>query len=71
MDSGEQERGSSGRQGDGQGPAKTFRDVVAWQKAHQFVLSVYRLTEEFPRHELFGLTAQLRRAACLSLLSSR
>jgi four helix bundle protein len=36
---------------------------VAWQKAHQFVLCAYRLTKGFPRHELFGLTGQLRRAA--------
>jgi four helix bundle protein len=43
--------------------AKTFRDLVVWQKAHAFVVDVYRLTERFPRHELFGLTAQLRRAA--------
>jgi four helix bundle protein len=42
-------------------PAKTFRDLIVWQRAHQFVLSVYRLS--FPRHELFGLTSQLRRAA--------
>ncbi|MBM3475221.1 MAG: four helix bundle protein [Armatimonadetes bacterium] len=44
-------------------PAKDFREVVAWQRAHQFVLQAYRLTEAFPRHELFGLTGQLRRAA--------
>ncbi len=43
--------------------AKSFEDVVIWQKAHQFVLDVYRLTENFPKHELFGLTSQLRRAA--------
>jgi four helix bundle protein len=43
--------------------AKTFRDVLAWQRAHALVLSVYRLSEGFPRHELFGLTGQLRRAA--------
>jgi four helix bundle protein len=42
-------------------PAKTFRDLVIWQRAHQLVLSVYRMN--FPRHELFGLTSQLRRAA--------
>jgi len=42
-------------------PAKTFRDLVVWQRSHQFVLAVYQLS--FPKHELFGLTSQLRRAA--------
>jgi four helix bundle protein len=42
-------------------PAKTFRDLVTWQRAHQFVLVVYQL--DFPKHEQFGLTSQLRRAA--------
>ena len=44
-------------------PARTFEDLVVWQKAHQFVLSVYHLTESFPKSELYGLTLQLRRAA--------
>ena len=44
-------------------PAKTFQDLVVWQKAHQFVLAVYRFTEGFPRSEVYGLTAQFRRAA--------
>jgi four helix bundle protein len=44
-------------------PAKTFRDLVVWQHSHQFILSVYRLSSGFPKHELFGLTSQLRRAA--------
>ena len=44
-------------------PARTFQDLLVWQKAHQFVLSVYRLTDGFPKNELFGLTSQLRRAA--------
>jgi four helix bundle protein len=43
--------------------AKTFRDLVVWQHSHQFILSVYRLSSGFPKHELFGLTSQLRRAA--------
>ena len=43
--------------------ARSFTDVVVWQKAHAWVLDVYRFTETFPRHELFGLTSQLRRAA--------
>ncbi len=44
-------------------PAKSFQDLIVWQKAHQFVLEVYRLTEKFPSSEIYGLTAQLRRAA--------
>jgi len=43
--------------------ARTFRDLVVWQRSHQFVLAVYRLTADFPKHELLGLTSQLRRAA--------
>ena len=43
--------------------AKSFQDLTLWQKAHKFVLSVYQLTHEFPREELYGLTQQLRRAA--------
>lgn len=43
--------------------SKTFEDVELWKKAHQWVLSIYRFTETFPKHELFGLTSQLRRAA--------
>jgi four helix bundle protein len=44
-------------------PARSFEDLQVWQKAHAFVLEVYRLTEAFPKAERFGLTAQLRRAA--------
>ena len=41
----------------------TFENVVAWQKAHAFVLLVYRITKSFPSDELYGLTSQFRRAA--------
>ncbi len=44
-------------------PARGFEDVDIWKKAHHFVLGVYKLTEAFPNHELYGLTSQLRRAA--------
>jgi four helix bundle protein len=44
-------------------PAKSFEQLIVWQKAHQFVLGIYHLTEGFPRREVFGLTSQLRRAA--------
>ena len=43
--------------------AKTFRGLVVWQKAHEFVLDVYRYTESFPRCEIYGLVQQMRRAA--------
>jgi len=44
-------------------PAKKFEDLVVWQKAHQFVLAVYRLSRTFPRSEIYGLSSQFRRAA--------
>jgi four helix bundle protein len=44
-------------------PAKTFEDLIVWQKAHQFVLNVYSHTKNFPREELYGLTSQFGRAA--------
>ena len=43
--------------------AKSFEDVNIWKKAHRFVLDIYKLTENFPKHEIFGLTSQMRRAA--------
>jgi four helix bundle protein len=43
--------------------AKSFEDLIAWRKAHRYVLSIYKLTAGFPKSELFGLTAQMRRAA--------
>src|SRR5439155_15351242 len=42
------------------GPHKRF---LAWQDCHKLVIAVYRATEAFPKHELYGLTYQARRAA--------
>ncbi|GHV37330.1 four helix bundle protein [Bacteroidia bacterium] len=42
---------------------KTFKELLVWQKSHEFVLKVYKLSKLFPKDELFGLTAQFRRAA--------
>ncbi len=42
---------------------KIFRDLQVWQKAHTLVLLVYKLTSDFPKTELFGLTSQVRRSA--------
>src|SRR6516162_4138492 len=44
-------------------PARSFRDLRVWQKAHEFVLAVYRYSESFPEREKYGLAHQLRRAA--------
>ncbi|MEW6162278.1 MAG: four helix bundle protein [Nitrospirota bacterium] len=43
--------------------AKTFKDLVVWQKAHELVIEVYRTTKLFPSEERFGLVSQMRRAA--------
>jgi len=43
--------------------AKSFEDLLVWKKAHAYVLEIYRITKQFPRSEIFGLTAQMRRAA--------
>src|SRR5437762_12198620 len=43
--------------------AKTFRDLLVWRKAHEFVLGVYRFTATFPKTETYGLALQMRRAA--------
>ena len=43
--------------------AKSYRDLIAWQKAIAFVTDLYRVTRDFPKDELYGLTSQLRRAA--------
>ena len=43
--------------------SKNFKDVTVWQKAHSFVLEIYKMTQNFPKEELYGLTSQIRRAA--------
>jgi four helix bundle protein len=43
--------------------AKTFKDLIVWQKAHRFVLATYSLTARFPRYEIYCLTSQMRRAS--------
>ncbi|MEJ2091200.1 MAG: four helix bundle protein [Syntrophobacterales bacterium] len=42
---------------------RKFRELVVWQKALDLVKEIYRVTQEFPKEEIFGLTSQLRRAA--------
>lgn len=42
---------------------KAFQDLIVWQKAHQFVLDAYQVSQLFPGNEKYGLTSQFRRSA--------
>ena len=42
---------------------KSYRELIIWQKSIQVVTKVYKLTRNFPKEELFGLTSQMRRCA--------
>lgn len=48
---------------DGKNKIKSFTDLIAWQEAHKLVLMVYKITEKFPKEEMFGLTMQMRRCS--------
>jgi len=41
---------------------KGFRKLLVWQRTHEMVLSVYKMTEKFPKSEMFALTSQIKRA---------
>jgi four helix bundle protein len=43
--------------------AKSFRELLVWQKGIQLSVLVYRLSKQFPREETYGLSNQMRRAA--------
>jgi len=42
---------------------RNYKKVVAWQRADQLTIEVYRITRKFPREEIYGLTSQVRRSA--------
>jgi four helix bundle protein len=42
---------------------ENFRELRAWEKAHELTLSVYKATAKFPKEEFHGLTSQIRRAS--------
>jgi four helix bundle protein len=42
---------------------KDFRELKVWEKAHEMTLRAYRLTERFPKYELFGMASQIRRCS--------
>ncbi len=41
---------------------KSFKDLIVWQKSRDLAVLIYKLTENFPKSELYGLTSQMRRA---------
>ena len=43
--------------------ARSFRDLLVWRKAHEFVMAVYAFTAGLPRQETYGVALQMRRAA--------
>lgn len=42
--------------------AQSFRDLLVWQRSRELAVLLYRLTQRFPHAEVYGLSAQLRRA---------
>ena len=42
---------------------RTYRDLVVWQKSMELVSEIYRITTDFPKTEIYGITSQMRRAA--------
>lgn len=42
---------------------KAFRKLIVWHRAHEFALMIYKASEKYPKHEMFGLTSQMRRSA--------
>jgi four helix bundle protein len=43
-------------------PAANYSDLIAWKKAFELALTIYRITSNFPIEEKYGITSQLRRA---------
>jgi four helix bundle protein len=48
---------------EGNSGVQSFRDLIVWQKSVDLAATICRMTREFPREELFGLTGQMRRCA--------
>jgi four helix bundle protein len=40
-----------------------FRDLLVWQKSMHLAVEIYKLTKDFPREEIYGLTSQIRKSA--------
>ena len=42
---------------------RNYKNIVAWKRADELTIEIYRITRNFPKEEIYGLTSQLRRAA--------
>ena len=42
---------------------KSFKDLIVWQKSYKLVLEIYKVTTDFPKFEVYGLSQQMRRAS--------
>ena len=42
---------------------KDFRSLNVWEKGHKITVPIYKLTQSFPKEEMYGLTSQIRRAS--------
>ena len=42
---------------------KSHKDLKVWQESMTLVIHIYKLSEDFPKHEIYGLSSQIRRAA--------
>jgi len=42
---------------------QSYRELIAYQKAYQLTLDIYKATKNFPKEELFGIVSQMRRSA--------
>ena len=40
-----------------------WKDLNVWEKSHELVLEIYKLTSSFPKTEIYGVTSQIRRSA--------
>ena len=48
---------------------KSFEELIIWQESRKFTSNIYKLTKNFPKEELYGLTSQIRRAS-ISIMSN-
>jgi four helix bundle protein len=44
-------------------PINSYRDLIVWQKSVDLVVEVYKLTDRFPKAEIYGIVSQMRRCA--------